>query len=47
MRRPKGYQITFTKMTENPVFEYIITGCILANTIAMAMVSYREASEMT
>lgn len=47
MRRPKGYQITFTKLTEHMAFEYFITGCILANTIAMAMVSYREPTEMT
>ena len=39
--------MTFTALTEHRLFEYIITGCILANTIAMALVSYREPAEMT
>lgn len=43
IQRPKGYQIVFTKITEHPSFEYFITGCIIANTVAMACVHYRQS----
>ena len=47
LRKPQGYQVKFTALTEHYCFEYFITGCILANTIAMAMVTYRMPEEMT
>ena len=44
---PKGYQIMFDKFTSHMGFEYTITACILANTIAMTLVHYRQPDELT
>ena len=43
MAQPTGYQIFFSKVTESMYFEYTITGCILLNTIAMALVHFRQS----